>query len=168
MALSARLRVRTGSRAGFVVTSEGSPIRIGRENGLELQFDPTLELDVSGTHARITKERNTWCVSDMDSRNGTYVNGRKIDRKTPLTDRDQIAFGAHGPIVEVRIVDPESTRDFDAPAPPPPRIAPHPTPTARLRAEVARRTRPWKWTLVAVAVGASAIIGVLVIRGRAD
>jgi len=48
---------------------------------------------VSRRHARIVVDGGTATVEDLQSRNGTFVRGRAVNRATKLTDGDEIAFG---------------------------------------------------------------------------
>lgn len=82
-------------------------ILIGRRENcdLVLRFP-----NVSGQHARLTLEEGYWFVKDLNSRNGTKVNGLRVDRKRldhgdTLTlakhqfriEYDPEALGAYGP-----------------------------------------------------------------------
>ena len=48
---------------------------------------------VSGRHAKIIKDGNSFFVEDVGSRNGTAVNGEKISERVRLKHGDQIMFG---------------------------------------------------------------------------
>jgi DNA-binding response OmpR family regulator len=52
------------------------------------------ERQVSRQHARIRQERGKYVLEDLDSKNGTFVNGQEIDGPHSLQDGDeiQIAF----------------------------------------------------------------------------
>ncbi|MCI0710387.1 MAG: FHA domain-containing protein [Chloroflexi bacterium] len=54
-----------------------------------------LEEGVSRTHARLRRDGDTVTVSDMDSVNGTYLNGQKLRPHMPriVRDGDEIRFG---------------------------------------------------------------------------
>ena len=45
---------------------------------------------VSRQHARILREPDGFYIEDLNSLNGTYINGRRITRRTRLSDHDQI------------------------------------------------------------------------------
>jgi pSer/pThr/pTyr-binding forkhead associated (FHA) protein len=49
---------------------------------------------VSGHHARISWDSESWQIDDLGSRNGTYVNGRRIAQPTALLAGDEIRMGA--------------------------------------------------------------------------
>ena len=53
------------------------------------------EQAVSRQHARIAFDGTRWILSDLGSRNGTYLDGRRIDPSTPyrITRGSKIGFG---------------------------------------------------------------------------
>ena len=48
----------------------------------------------SGRHARLTRHGGLLYVEDIDSTNGTYVNGRKAVGATPLRSGDRVQVGS--------------------------------------------------------------------------
>jgi pSer/pThr/pTyr-binding forkhead associated (FHA) protein len=64
---------------------------IGRKEENDIVID---NLAVSGFHAKITKEGETTHIEDMNSTNGTFVNGKKIARSV-LNNGDVVLIGAH-------------------------------------------------------------------------
>ncbi|WP_225781077.1 FHA domain-containing protein [Xenophilus sp. Marseille-Q4582] len=62
---------------------------IGRAQGSDLLLDTPL---ASRLHALLSVREDGVYVSDLDSSNGTYLNGRKIDR-AQLRHRDVIRVG---------------------------------------------------------------------------
>lgn len=68
---------------------------------------------VSGRHCRLEYDGSTWTIEDLNSRNGTYVNGRRIEGKTIVAASDVITLGRTVPL-----------RLPDAHAPPPARQRP--------------------------------------------
>jgi serine phosphatase RsbU (regulator of sigma subunit)/pSer/pThr/pTyr-binding forkhead associated (FHA) protein len=68
---------------------ETAVVRIGRTVGNEVSLD---HHGISREHAIITQDGNKYFITDLGSRNGTYVNGRSISEKTPLIDGDLIRF----------------------------------------------------------------------------
>ncbi len=48
---------------------------------------------VSSVHARILRTAEGFVLEDLQSRNGTFVNGEKVDGKRPLADGDLIRLG---------------------------------------------------------------------------
>ncbi len=108
--MKVQLRILTGARKGVAAAFSKESIEIGRHPGCDLQFDPEQDLEVSGRHAALLTRGGRWFVRDLDSLNGTFVNGHRITSDTSLDDTDQIRLGTGGPTVEFRLV-PESTPD---------------------------------------------------------
>ena len=56
------------------------------------------DASVSRIHARIQKEENEYYLCDMNSTNGTYLNGRRlgIQEKVPIHVSDEITFAGLG------------------------------------------------------------------------
>ena len=48
---------------------------------------------VSSKHARISHRQNQWWVEDLDSSNGTFLNGQPVTLPTVLADNDQLRCG---------------------------------------------------------------------------
>ncbi len=66
------------------------PMTVGRDPDCDRVYDmPT----VSGRHARLTRSKSTILIEDLNSANGTYVNGHRIDRSTPVAIGDRIGLG---------------------------------------------------------------------------
>jgi S1-C subfamily serine protease len=94
-------RILTGGRAGGHFTPTSQEFIAGRHNDAELRFDPDADLAVSGRHARFRLAPEGWIVEDLDSRNGTFVNGQPVTFATAVREGDRVTFGAGGPEVEV-------------------------------------------------------------------
>lgn len=58
-----------------------SGVIIGRRGSYAFVFAPFG--DVSGNHARIDKNGDTWTVTDIGSTNGTFVNGTQLQPNVP-------------------------------------------------------------------------------------
>jgi pSer/pThr/pTyr-binding forkhead associated (FHA) protein len=72
---------------------QARPFRVGRDGDVELWlFDER----ISRLHARIDyiSRPSGFVVTDLGSRNGVYVNGRRIDAPTLLQSGDEVAFGS--------------------------------------------------------------------------
>lgn len=73
----------------------GSPLRIGdffaigRDPSAQLRLDDAY---ASSRHARIERRGGTFVLRDMQSRNGTFLNGSRITEAT-LTVNDRLRFG---------------------------------------------------------------------------
>jgi pSer/pThr/pTyr-binding forkhead associated (FHA) protein len=64
---------------------------IGRKNDNDIVID---NIGVSGFHARIVKEDEYFILEDLNSLNGTFVDGKKIS-KAVLNNGDVILIGKH-------------------------------------------------------------------------
>ena len=64
---------------------------LGRDPGCAIRL---LDDAVSKQHARFRYARGTWYIQDLDSSNGTFVNGARVTA-TALQDRDRIGIGSY-------------------------------------------------------------------------
>lgn len=78
-------------------------IRFGRQPGNEVAFDPKEDIRASGNHAEIRLEGERFLLYDLNSTNGTFVNGRQISGPQVLQHGDVIEFGKGGPQVRCEI-----------------------------------------------------------------
>ncbi len=61
--------------------------------GSNPEVDVSLQQEgLSGLHAKILRNGDTWTISDLMSANGTFVNGQKINR-SHLESGNQLGFG---------------------------------------------------------------------------
>ncbi|MGB6430806.1 MAG: FHA domain-containing protein [Candidatus Acidiferrales bacterium] len=72
------------------------PVTIGRAPDSDIQVD---NLAVSTCHARVYAEAGRLVVEDLNSLNGTFVNGLRVERAM-LNDGDAIEIGKHHIIVD--------------------------------------------------------------------
>jgi type VI secretion system protein ImpL len=120
-----------GSKAGQTEVFDRERIRIGRRGDNDLRFDPRTDQEVSGHHAEILLEGGAAFIGDLGSRNGTFVNGQRIDQRSPLTEGDIIQFAPHGPKLAFSTRDVSAgaeTAAIDRQAGPAPEVAPKPVP----------------------------------------
>ncbi|MEU7137780.1 DUF1707 and FHA domain-containing protein [Streptomyces sp. NPDC046261] len=66
------------------------PLSIGRSPLSDLRFD---DGTVSRRHAELRHTGQDWRLSDLGSRNGTYVNGLRIAGTVSVRPGDHVAFG---------------------------------------------------------------------------
>lgn len=71
------------------VTINTWPFRIGRRADLSFCLPGT---SVSKEHAEIRQEDGKLILRDLDSRNGTFVNGKRIEHDAPLKSGDMLHF----------------------------------------------------------------------------
>jgi hypothetical protein len=80
----------------------GSPVvRIGRDPACELSLQGEASRSVSWQHARLDLTTAGASVTDLQSSNGTLVNGQRIDGTAPVRVGDRIQLGFTGPTMTV-------------------------------------------------------------------
>lgn len=91
MSVKIELRVERGSEPGrvFTLPTVGDSF-LGRSNTCAV---PIAGGKISRQHAKLYVLEQTVWVEDLGSRNGTAVNGRRIEGPTPLSPGDQIRIG---------------------------------------------------------------------------
>ena len=67
-----------------------SDLTIGRSDGNSIAL---CDQHVSGNHAKIIVRNDSLFIEDLNSTNGTYLNGNKINGKMKLTNKDEIKIG---------------------------------------------------------------------------
>ena len=67
-----------------------SDLTIGRNDGNSIAL---YDQHVSGNHAKIIVRNDSLIIEDLNSTNGTYLNGNKISGKMKLTNKDEIKIG---------------------------------------------------------------------------
>jgi hypothetical protein len=73
-------------------------ISIGRDTNNDIRFDPDTDLVVSREHGKIVKKADDcFVITDNGSRNGTFVNGKKVTGTVLLNPGDEIKLGVNGP-----------------------------------------------------------------------
>ncbi len=86
--------------AKFILTFKGAVIKEyepGDVLGIGRRPDNLICIDnmaVSGLHAKIEKKGDEYVLTDLNSLNGTFVNGKRISQVT-LRTNDQITIGKH-------------------------------------------------------------------------
>ncbi|WP_105566743.1 FHA domain-containing protein FhaB/FipA [Microbacterium halophytorum] len=75
-----RIVITSGPKAGLEVPLGAEPLTIGRssEAGLVIRDDYT-----SGHHARLVLWGDQWMIQDLDSTNGTMLDGEKVSPSQP-------------------------------------------------------------------------------------
>lgn len=97
----------SGTRATQVDVVTIGPHRelvLGRASSAAVRFDPRRDSQVGRHHARIiwnTDAATDFTLVDLGSRNGTFVNGARVDRPVALGPGDVVRLGAGGPEVSV-------------------------------------------------------------------
>jgi diguanylate cyclase (GGDEF)-like protein len=79
-----------GLEAGRVCPLEGGEITFGRATTCTHAFD---EASLSRVHARLVREGMAYVLEDLKSRNGTFVNEQRVERRA-LVDGDRVRLGS--------------------------------------------------------------------------
>src|SRR6185436_13933058 len=69
---------------------EGAKAVLGRSKDCDVQVE---DANVSRRHAELRREGTTWWLVDLDSTNGTELNGKRV-QKARLSEGDTITLGA--------------------------------------------------------------------------
>jgi len=85
-----RIAIVAGPKAGLEIALPDEPLMIGRssESGLVIRDDFT-----STHHARLMLWDGTWVVQDLDSTNGTFLDGVRVTLPTPIPLNTPIRIG---------------------------------------------------------------------------
>lgn len=90
-----------GSKQGQTEYAPGPVISLGRDPANNIAFDPHKDLDVSTRHATVTFQGEQVMLQDLGSRNGTFLNGAKVNGAVPLPNGSIVQFGEKGPKVKL-------------------------------------------------------------------
>ena len=142
--------VRAGALKGQRLVVKTPVVNIGRADYNDLVFP---DESVSTTHAKLQRREGVWVLVDLDSTNGTFVDGDQIKGEAPLApganvrfgdvalvfeptdDSAGVAKGGRTRVMEVMTMVPPPAPKAPPPAPPPkapaPKPAPKPKPKAR-------------------------------------
>src|SRR3954465_9472781 len=76
---------------------------VGRDASTTISLQGSGAAVVSSRHARLVLEDGYWWVEDLSSRNGTFLNGKRLagGGRQRLSPGDEIGFGATGPKLRV-------------------------------------------------------------------
>lgn len=81
------LQLLKGQTPGQIFALDRESSVLGRHPDCDIVLDVQA---VSRQHARIVRAGSDFFVEDMESRNGTFVNGEKIDKRRLLRDNDRV------------------------------------------------------------------------------
>ncbi|MFC0529720.1 FHA domain-containing protein [Phytohabitans kaempferiae] len=88
---AAVLQIRQGPGAGAAFVLDGDVVSCGRDGGSDVVLDGAT---VSRKHAEFHRQGVGYTVSDLDSLNGTYVNGERV-KTAALVPGDEIRIGRY-------------------------------------------------------------------------
>ncbi len=93
---------KTGTTEEFPLASV-TDLTLGRDPLSQIRFDADKDDLVGRQHARITRDPangSRFSLTDLESRNGTFVNKLRITGTVPLAPGDVIQLGAGGPEIQ--------------------------------------------------------------------
>jgi pSer/pThr/pTyr-binding forkhead associated (FHA) protein len=93
---------RSAATDAYLVVQRGGGLDPGERfdlfGGLSIGRSPDADVRIedrfaSGIHARVYSRGSTYYVEDMNSTNGTYINGERLSGEAPLGDLDEVRIG---------------------------------------------------------------------------
>jgi predicted component of type VI protein secretion system len=112
-----------GPRPGWTFSLDKQILILGRDPRNDIAIDHP---QVSRRHARITLQEDVWVIEDLESMNGTFVNGRRLVERHTLAKGDAIGLSEAVTLVYRKQAAPAEDTVAARPAAGPP--APHPSP----------------------------------------
>lgn len=88
--LPTKILVTDGPLTGTTIPLGQASLIVGRSPDSALVLDDSYS---SARHARFFSAEGQWFVEDLQSTNGTYVHGQRIDHPTPVTPGDTVTIG---------------------------------------------------------------------------
>jgi len=164
-----RLTHISGGYAGRQDVLSKDRITFGRAADNDVRLSPQ-DVRASAHHAVLFVSDEGVVVEDLDSTNGTYVNGVRVHRAR-IQSGDVLQFGRRGPSVMVEILVPAEEAQPAAMAPTDPTLVESVTSSTAWRVgrttvqlmidqAVRRSTRVWRRWIVGVAIGVIVAIGI--------
>ena len=95
--MQVRIVVYRNGKKELCVPITESGAGIGRDLGNPVQLSLP---EVSKRHALVQKTAQGWCVLDLDSRNGLFVNGSKV-KEAILQNGDRLMIGPYTLVFEI-------------------------------------------------------------------
>ena len=122
------VRYLSGSKAGQIeqlTLDDYNEITIGRDQSSMIHFDPNKDVQVGRHHAKIVQDPSypdQFIITDLNSRNGTYVNKQAVTGTVRIKPGDTVQLGPSGPEFQFDVEPPATlmgfTRSLDDDAPP--------------------------------------------------
>jgi diguanylate cyclase (GGDEF)-like protein len=84
------LTMLTGPTPGVIHTLSTGELMLGRDEELPWRIE---DRGISSRHARVLSQHGEFVLEDLDSTNGTYLNGHLLERPNKLRDGDRIQLG---------------------------------------------------------------------------
>ena len=83
--------------SGTTLDVRDSVATLGRDPGATVTFAGDDARVVSTRHAELRHQDGGWVLVDLESRNGSYLNGRRVQGQSPVAAGDEIRLGETGP-----------------------------------------------------------------------
>ncbi len=154
----ANFLVRAGALKGQRLIVKTPVVNIGRADYNDIVFP---DESVSTTHAKLQRREGVWVLVDLDSTNGTFIDGDQVKGEAPLAPGATVRFGdvstvfeptddsvgvekgGSTRVIEVMTMSPHPPKAAAAPPPPPPPPpAPRPAAAPPKAAPVAAKPGP--------------------------
>ncbi|MGO1950958.1 MAG: FHA domain-containing protein FhaB/FipA [Mycobacteriaceae bacterium] len=85
------LQLVSGPLTGTTLNLQGyQEVSMGRSSSCTLEVEDDF---ASGTHARLMRRGDDWFLEDLDSRNGTFLNGQRIDQPERVAAGQELRVG---------------------------------------------------------------------------
>lgn len=107
---SPRLTVVNGAAAGTVYPVPPGRSTIGREHGSEIRID---DVEISRHHAALEHNAGQVVLTDLNSTNGTWVNGVPVRGARALRGGDVVRVGQVEMLYAIGALAPGGTREYD-------------------------------------------------------
>lgn len=88
--MEVKLKVLGGAKSGLEIPLKKEEFTIGRSSECSLRAGSDA---ISRKHCMIRLGRSSITIADLKSRNGTYVNGERIEEETTLQSGDEVRVG---------------------------------------------------------------------------
>ena len=135
----ANFLVRAGALKGQRLIVKTPVVNIGRADYNDIVFP---DESVSTTHAKLQRREGVWVLVDLDSTNGTFIDGDQVKGEAPLAPGASVRFGDVSTVFEptddsAAVEKGASTRMIEAmtmspqPPKPPPAAGPPPPPSRK-------------------------------------
>jgi predicted component of type VI protein secretion system len=107
-----QLVMKTGPAPGRIFSLQKTEISIGREAGSDVCIN---DVEVSRQHARLVSQFGDYLLDDLESTNGTFVNGQRITGQRILKPGDSIFLGENVSLAYEEVpFDPNATQTHQA------------------------------------------------------
>jgi len=88
--INTTIKMVSGAMRGTEVSIKKTTMTIGRSSEADVQVHDIL---ISRIHCKLMLEKGQWFIEDCGSTNGTWMIGRKVDRKVPLPMKTSVRIG---------------------------------------------------------------------------